>query len=74
MDSRSTGGDSARDSDDFLAWVRGVPQIRDAVHVTGPHDYLLRVRVRDMSDLDQLLRKIKKDAGGAQTQTRLALR
>ncbi|MFB8386812.1 Lrp/AsnC family transcriptional regulator [Microbacterium sp. NPDC055910] len=63
-----------RDSDDFLAWVRGVPQIRDAVHVTGPHDYLLRVRVRDMSDLDQLLRKIKKDAGGAQTQTRLALR
>ncbi|QBE48887.1 Lrp/AsnC ligand binding domain-containing protein [Leucobacter triazinivorans] len=49
-------------------------EVVDAVHVTGPYDYLLRVRVRDTSALDRLLRLLKKDAGVAQTQTRLALR
>lgn len=63
-----------RDSEEFLAWAVGVHQIIDAVHVTGPYDYLLRVRARDTAALDRLLRLLKKDAGAAQTQTRLALR
>lgn len=62
------------DSDAFLAWASRLPVIRDAVHVTGPHDYLLHVRVRDTGALDRLLRSLKKDGGAAQTQTRLALR
>lgn len=63
-----------RDSEAFLAWATGVRQIIDAVHVTGPYDYLLRVRARDTAALDRLLRLLKHEAGAAQTQTRLALR
>lgn len=63
-----------RDSEDFLAWALRVPQILDAVHVTGPYDYLLRVRTKDTASLDSLLRLLKREAGAAQTQTRLALR
>lgn len=62
------------DSDAFLGWAARLPAIRDAVHVTGPHDYLLHVRVRDTAALDRLLRSLKKEGGAAQTQTRLALR
>lgn len=62
------------DSDEFLAWVQRQSQIIDAAHVTGPYDYLLRIRVRDMLALDGLLRILKSDGGVAQTQTRIALR
>ncbi|MFJ2660154.1 Lrp/AsnC ligand binding domain-containing protein [Arthrobacter koreensis] len=34
------------DSRSFLAWAQDNPAVRDAVHVTGPYDYLLNVRVR----------------------------
>ncbi|MEV0731254.1 Lrp/AsnC family transcriptional regulator [Polymorphospora sp. NPDC050346] len=63
-----------RDSEEFLTWVRRVSSVVDAVHVTGPYDYLLRVRVRDMPALDRLLRALKRDGGVMQTQTRMALR
>ena len=62
------------DSDAFLAAVEQLPQVRDAVHVTGPYDYLLHVVVDDTGRLDALLRHLKTEAGAAQTQTRLALR
>lgn len=62
------------DSEEFLAWTRGVRQILDAVHVTGPYDYLLRIRTANTAALDHLLRLLKRDGGAAQTQTRLALR
>lgn len=61
-------------SDAFLAAVEKLPQVRDAVHVTGPYDYLLHVVVDDTGRLDALLRRLKNEAGAAQTQTRLALR
>lgn len=48
--------------------------IDDAVHVTGPYDYLLHIRVCDTADLDRLLRRLKTSAEAAQTQTRIALR
>ena len=63
-----------RDSDEFLAWSRTLPAVLDAAHVTGPYDYHLHVRVRDMGALDALLRTLKKTGGASQTQTRLALR
>lgn len=63
-----------RDSEEFLAWALGIRQIVDAVHVTGPYDYLLHVRTVDTTSLDGLLRTLKKEGGAAQTQTRLALR
>lgn len=66
--------DPGRDSEEFLAWTQRIPEIRDAVHVTGAYDYLVRIRVRDTSALDRLLRSIKKQGGATHTQTRLALR
>lgn len=63
-----------RDSESFLVWAADVTSILDAVHVTGPYDYLLHVRARDTKTLDRLLRTLKNDAGASQTQTRLALR
>lgn len=66
--------DHERDSEEFLAWTSDVRAILDAVHVTGPYDYLLHVRARDTADLDDLLRLLRRSGGAAQTQTRLALR
>ena len=62
------------ESDDFLEWVQRQPPVIDAAHVTGPYDYLLRIRVRDMPALDALLRILKSEGSVAQTQTRIALR
>jgi len=62
------------ESDDFLDWVQRQPLVIDAAHVTGPYDYLLRIRVRDMPALDGLLRLLKSEGGVSQTQTRIALR
>jgi len=63
-----------QDSDEFLAWARCLPPVIDAAHVTGPYDFHVRIRVRDMAALDSFLRTIKKDGGASQTQTRIALR
>ncbi|MFF2821670.1 Lrp/AsnC ligand binding domain-containing protein [Arthrobacter koreensis] len=62
------------DSRSFLAWAQDNPAVRDAVHVTGPYDYLLNVRVPGMPALDALLHQLKTESGALQTQTRLALR
>ncbi len=62
------------DSEGFLDWTRRIPEIRDAVHVTGAYDYLLHIRVSGTPTLDRLLRRLKNDAGATHTQTRLALR
>ncbi|MFB2581349.1 Lrp/AsnC family transcriptional regulator [Herbiconiux sp. P15] len=63
-----------RDSEAFLDWARRAPEVRDAVHVTGAYDYLLRIRVGGTAALDRLLRTLKNDGGATHTQTRLALR
>lgn len=62
------------DSHTFLERVRGIRSIAEAIHVTGPFDYLLRVYVPDAGALDLLLQRLKADYGVAQTQTRVALR
>ncbi|RIJ78312.1 Lrp/AsnC family transcriptional regulator [Nakamurella silvestris] len=66
--------EAGTDSEAFLGMVQSLPMVRDAVHVTGPYDYLLHVGVPDTGALDRLLRTLKREAGAGQTQTRLALR
>lgn len=66
--------DGSTDYDRFTASIERVSQIVEAVHMTGPYDYLLRAYVPDTGALDMLLRTLKKDCGAAQTQTRVALR
>lgn len=62
------------DSRSFLAWAGADPAVQEAVHVTGPYDYLLRAAVPSMKALDELLHRLKSGSGAIQTQTRLALR
>ncbi|GAA4382498.1 Lrp/AsnC family transcriptional regulator [Agromyces bauzanensis] len=66
--------DSETDYDDFTAAIEPMDQIVEAIHLTGPFDYLLRAYAPDTGDLDALLRRLKRDCGAAQTQTRVALR
>jgi Lrp/AsnC family leucine-responsive transcriptional regulator len=54
-------------------WFTSQPSIVEAVHLTGPDDYLLRVRCRTTSELDEMLMRMKAE-GAASTQTRVVLR
>lgn len=60
--------------DDFAASHRVFREIVDAAHVTGPYDYLVHAVVPDAAGLDRLVRRLKAEAGVAQTSTRLAIR
>lgn len=62
------------DHTSFTGAIAPIREIVDAIHVTGPYDYLVPARVPDTAALDALLRRLKKDCGVAQTQTRIALR
>ncbi|MFI9638848.1 Lrp/AsnC family transcriptional regulator [Micromonospora sp. NPDC051925] len=66
--------DAGTDYETFVAAIAPIEQIIDAVHMTGPYDYLLRARLPDTAALDSLLRRLKKNCGVVQTQTRVALR
>lgn len=65
--------DTGVEATTFATSLRALPQVHEAVHLTGPYDYLLRARVGDPGQLDRLLRRLKQDCGAAQTQTRVAL-
>ena len=54
--------------------IQAMPAVVNALHLTGPSDYQLRVQTRDVAELDALLSKLKIDFGVAETNTRLALR
>lgn len=56
------------------AWFVAQPSVVEVVHLTGPHDYLVRARCRDMGELDSLLMRMKAEAGVAETETRIVLR
>lgn len=58
----------------FAEARRRLPEILDAVHLTGGYDYLIHAVVADPAALDLLVRRLKRDAGVAQTLTRLAMR
>ena len=64
----------AADRSALEAWFGDQPCIVEAVHLTGPDDYLLRVRCRDAAELDAVLMAMKSDAGVAETETRIVLR
>ena len=66
------GPDTSYDS--FVARISSIEEIVEAVHMTGPSDYLLHAFARDTAALDRLLRSLKADCGAAQTQTRIAMR
>lgn len=66
--------DADADTDAFQAAVKPISQIVDAVHLTGPYDFLVRAVVTDTAALDALVKRLKRSCGAALTQTRVALR
>lgn len=67
---------AARDTDhDALeTWLVAQRCIVEALHLTGEQDYIVRARCRDAHELDELLMAMKRDAGVAETETRIVLR
>jgi Lrp/AsnC family leucine-responsive transcriptional regulator len=55
-------------------WIAHQPAVTEALHLTGPHDYLLRLRCTDTNELDELLMSMKNDTKIATTETRVVLR
>jgi Lrp/AsnC family leucine-responsive transcriptional regulator len=58
----------------FESAVMRLDGVIDAAHLTGRFDYHLRVACRDTTELDMLLRTLKRDLGVRQTETRVVLR
>lgn len=57
----------------FSDVLRSLPAVVETVHVTGHHDYALRVFCAGTAELDGILSTLKPRAGVAESQTRLLL-
>lgn len=57
----------------FETGLRTHEAVTEALHATGDHDYLVRVRCRDTTELHRVVRALKQDLGAARTQTRVIL-
>jgi Lrp/AsnC family leucine-responsive transcriptional regulator len=65
---------SPDNSAQFERLIRGNPAIEEAVHLTGPSDYVVRIAVADPTELDDFIRALKEEGGVRDTSTRLILR
>ena len=54
--------------------ISELPAVVNALHLTGPFDYQLRILAKDVAELDELLSTLKFEFGAAETNTRLVLR
>lgn len=59
--------------EEFEAAIGGLRRVRDTAFVTGRFDYQVRVACDDIGELDATVRSVR-DAGAAQTETRIVLR
>ena len=57
----------------FEAWVEGLPEILECHHVTGSYTLLLKVKTRNTSALEQLIRRLRSFEGVASTDTMVVL-
>jgi Lrp/AsnC family leucine-responsive transcriptional regulator len=63
-----------QDNDGFERAIAPLTAVVEAAHLTGRADYELRVRCADAGELDALLRRLKRECGAADTETRIVLR
>ena len=66
--------DAGADRPGVERWIADQPAIVEALHLTGPDDYLLRLRCTDTGELDVLLMTMKNDMAIAHTETGVVLR
>ena len=57
----------------FAHGLRAQPAVVEALHATGDHDYLIRIRCTDTDDLLRSVRALKADLGAVRIVTRLVL-
>ena len=57
----------------FTETLIGTPAVVEALHATGEHDYLLRLRCHDTNELHQVVRSLKSRHCAARTLTRVVL-
>jgi Lrp/AsnC family transcriptional regulator, leucine-responsive regulatory protein len=58
----------------FERFCSELPAVQEVAFMTGRFDYLVRVACADADDLDQTVRKIRRQGGAAATETRIVLR
>ncbi len=61
------------DEVDFAEALAAMPSVVEALHATGEHDYVLRLRCRDTAELHRIVRGLKSRHGAARTLTRVVL-
>ena len=57
----------------FEAVLRDTPQVVEALHATGEHDYLLRLRCTHTDELHTTVRRLKAQHGALRTRTSVVL-
>jgi Lrp/AsnC family leucine-responsive transcriptional regulator len=57
----------------FEARLRDTPQVVEALHATGEHDYVLRLRCTHTDELHATVRRFKTDHGALRTRTSVVL-
>ena len=62
------------DSDAFATACAELEPVTEVLHLAGAPDYQLRVVCRDTAELDQLLRRLRRQLGALDTETKLVLR
>jgi len=62
------------DPADFERLVAGLTAVTELTFLTGRFDFQLRVACRDADELNQTIRRIRRDAGAAGTETRIVMR
>ena len=62
------------DPADFERYVASLTPVTEMTFLTGRFDYQLRVACRHADELDQTIRRIRRDAGAAGTETRIIMR
>ena len=65
---------ASADPEGFERHVGTLPAVRELAFLTGRFDYLVRVACHDADELDRTVRSIRRDAGAAQTETRIVMR
>lgn len=66
--------DRPEHDDYFLRHITTRPEVQECHHVTGDYSYLLKIRVRDTGELEDVIRRqIKSLPGVSRTRTQIAL-
>ena len=66
--------DAERGFDSLDEEIAELDDVIDAMHLTGSFDYLLRVRTRSISGIEELIKYLKNELGVRETSTRIVLR